>query len=61
MIVATAPLELGAIDGDHLVCPWHGWRYDLSDGSCPASQSALPVFEVAEDEGTIRARIGAPG
>ena len=28
------PLFQGTRSGGELVCPWHGWRYALSDGSC---------------------------
>lgn len=28
------PLFQGTRGGDELVCPWHGWRYSLADGSC---------------------------
>lgn len=28
----------GSVDDDemHLICPWHGWEYRLSDGRCAA-------------------------
>ena len=29
---AGGPLGQGAIDGDHLVCPWHAWEYDCLTG-----------------------------
>lgn len=28
------PLSLGDIEGDTVVCPWHNWQFDLSDGTC---------------------------
>jgi len=28
------PLAEGAIDGEHIVCPWHGFRFALQDGAC---------------------------
>lgn len=30
---AFAPLADGFVDGYTLVCPWHGWRYDVRDGT----------------------------
>lgn len=30
---AFAPLSDGFVDGYTLICPWHGWRYDIRDGS----------------------------
>jgi phenylpropionate dioxygenase-like ring-hydroxylating dioxygenase large terminal subunit len=40
-----ARLSLGRIQGDHLECPYHGWRYDR-DGTCvlvPSQPSAHPA------------------
>jgi len=33
-----ASLAAARIDGDTLVCPWHGYRFDLATGRGPASQ-----------------------
>jgi nitrite reductase/ring-hydroxylating ferredoxin subunit len=30
---AFAPLSEGFMDGYHVICPWHGWRYDVRDGT----------------------------
>lgn len=30
---AGAPLFEGEIDGDKIVCPWHGARFNIVDGS----------------------------
>jgi len=27
------PLGEGELDGKMVVCPWHGWRYDVTTGS----------------------------
>ena len=35
------PLSLGWVDGDELVCGYHGWRYDMS-GVCTCIP-ALPA------------------
>lgn len=29
---AGGPLGQGAIQGGHLVCPWHAWEYDCRTG-----------------------------
>src|SRR5262249_53057332 len=29
---AGGPLSEGAIEGNNLVCPWHGWAYDCRTG-----------------------------
>lgn len=30
---AFGPLGEGYLDGYTLICPWHGWRYDVRDGT----------------------------
>ncbi len=30
---AFGPLAEGVLEGYELVCPWHGWRYDVRDGT----------------------------
>ncbi len=27
------PIAQGAVSGKCVTCPWHGWQYDLSDGT----------------------------
>ena len=29
-----APLHTGWLDDDAVICPWHQWRFRLSDGAC---------------------------
>ena len=31
---ASGPLHEGAVEGTTLVCPWHGWSFDLKTGAC---------------------------
>lgn len=31
---AGGPMEEGKVDGEHLVCPYHQWRFSLKDGVC---------------------------
>ncbi len=26
------PLAEGELDGTHVICPWHGWEYDITTG-----------------------------
>ncbi|MPZ68563.1 MAG: Rieske 2Fe-2S domain-containing protein [Actinobacteria bacterium] len=38
----------------HLVCPWHGWEYELPSGECVADRRLrLPSFEVRVKEGKV--------
>jgi nitrite reductase (NADH) small subunit len=33
----------------HLVCPWHGWEYDISTGECAVARHiSLKSYEVVE-------------
>lgn len=31
---AGAPLFDGVVSRGHLVCPWHGWQFDVKTGAC---------------------------
>jgi nitrite reductase (NADH) small subunit/3-phenylpropionate/trans-cinnamate dioxygenase ferredoxin subunit len=39
---AGGPLGEGTIEGDCVVCPWHGWRYHVATGERPEN----PDFKV---------------
>lgn len=65
-----SPLSLGWIDGDRLVCAYHGWRY-ASDGRCALIPSLPPereipakararAFHVQERHGLIWVCLGEP-
>lgn len=43
---AFAPLAEGFVDGYFLVCPWHGWRYDVRDGTTDHPNADVRVYEV---------------
>ena len=34
------PLGEGTLDGEEVVCPWHGWRYSVKDGVSPVNSEA---------------------
>jgi nitrite reductase/ring-hydroxylating ferredoxin subunit len=41
-------------DRPHIVCPWHGWEYDLKTGECaPDPKMRLKRYEVVQREGGI--------
>lgn len=52
----------GVVDGDSIVCPFHGWRFG-SDGACTAmpygqripSRARLDVLPVSETNGVVHA------
>lgn len=34
------PLGEGSLSGTTVTCPWHGWEYDVSSGSCHTNPAA---------------------
>jgi nitrite reductase (NADH) small subunit len=47
---AGGPLAEGAVHGDQVMCPWHGWEFNVKTGTC-AFNAAIKqdVFKVKED------------
>lgn len=43
----------------HLVCPWHGWEYDLRTGVAAGDRSyRLRSFPVRVEDGEVRVAVG---
>jgi len=41
------PLAEGWLEGDAVVCPWHGFDFDLATGRCQVDADlAIPVYQV---------------
>ena len=41
------PLSEGWLEGDAVVCPWHGFDFDLTTGTCRVDPDlAVPVYPV---------------
>lgn len=41
-------------DSLHLICPWHGWEYDLRTGACATDpRLALRKYDVHERDGDL--------
>ncbi|MDH3592004.1 MAG: Rieske (2Fe-2S) protein [Planctomycetota bacterium] len=56
---AGGPLHEGTITGTIVTCPWHGWQFDVRDGSCNLNPCvSLHCYDVREREGRIE--IAAP-
>jgi nitrite reductase/ring-hydroxylating ferredoxin subunit/uncharacterized membrane protein len=56
-----APLDQGTVENDCLVCPWHGSRFRLSDGSVargPATAAQLS-YDVRVDGNRVQLRVRA--
>ncbi len=44
------PLGEGALTGTSVMCPWHGWSYDVTTGACAVAPSAnLQTYPVTVD------------
>lgn len=41
------PLGEGELDGKTVICPWHGWRYDITTGANELNSSvSVQKFQV---------------
>jgi len=48
------PLGQGYIEGDKIVCPWHGWEYDLKTGAMGDDpKSKLAVYPIKVENGDV--------
>ena len=44
------PLAEGGLDGKTVMCPWHGWEFDVTTGVCIFNESITqPTFKVKEE------------
>jgi ferredoxin-thioredoxin reductase catalytic chain len=50
---AFAPLSEGWLDGHAAVCPWHGWRYDVRDGTTDHPDADVRVYPVVVRDGEV--------
>ncbi len=50
-----APLSDGAIYGQCVMCPWHGWRFDVQTGEWLDTKrpNAIRTYETKVDEGVV--------
>ena len=50
---AFGPLSDGFVDGFMLVCPWHGWAYDVRDGTTDHPDADVATFPVSVHDGYV--------
>ncbi|HLC43042.1 MAG TPA: Rieske 2Fe-2S domain-containing protein [Methylomirabilota bacterium] len=46
------PLGEGELDGKSVICPWHGWYYDVTDGTNVANPTIKVACYPVKVEGT---------
>lgn len=52
------PLGQGVLDGTTVVCPWHGWTYDVSTGvSTVNPELRVARYETRLDNGEVLVRV----
>ena len=48
------PLGQGTIEGDKLVCPWHGWQWDPKTGQAAHNPAAkLSIYQRKIENGDV--------
>ena len=51
---AQGPLADGILDGSVVKCPWHGWRFDVTSGTCLVTPDAsVATYRVKVDGDAI--------
>ena len=45
------PLAEGGIDGKVVMCPWHGWQFDVTTGECTFNPSIKQMTFNVKEEG----------
>lgn len=54
---AGGPLGDGTLDGTVVTCPYHGWSYDVRDGTCLVDPSvSVPVYPTEVVDGVVCVR-----
>jgi nitrite reductase/ring-hydroxylating ferredoxin subunit len=52
------PLSEGWLEGDAVVCPWHGFDFDLTTGRCRVDADlSVPVYRVRVRAGVVEVEI----
>ncbi|MFA5845018.1 MAG: ferredoxin-thioredoxin reductase catalytic domain-containing protein [Coriobacteriia bacterium] len=50
---AFGPLGEGFVDGHVIMCPWHGWRYDVRNGTTDHPDADVRTYEVVVRGGAV--------
>ena len=58
---AFAPLSDGYLDGYALMCPWHGWRYDVRDGTTDHPNADVRTYPVVVESDEVLVTVDYAG
>jgi nitrite reductase/ring-hydroxylating ferredoxin subunit len=50
---AGAFLDMGYMDGHTVMCPLHGWDFDVRTGESPSFGISTSCFDIEIDDGTV--------
>ncbi len=50
---AFGPLGQGFVEGHTVICPWHGWRYDVRDGTTDHPDADVKTYPVTVRDGYV--------
>jgi nitrite reductase/ring-hydroxylating ferredoxin subunit/uncharacterized membrane protein len=59
---AGGPLDEGKMEGNTVICPWHGSRFCVLDGSVEGGPATFnqPAFTVCERHGKVEVKVSVP-
>ena len=56
---AGGPLGKGALRGEIVTCPWHGWQFDVTNGQhCLNATLCQPRYEASVVDGMVCVSLG---
>ena len=52
------PLGEGVLEGHEVICPWHGWRFDVTTGQCGTIPTIKQdVFECVVEGDEVKVKL----
>ena len=58
LLASRRPLGQGVIEGDKVVCPWHGWQWDPKTGQAAHNPGAkVTVYPLKVEGGDVMIEI----